>query len=103
MLKYCRFCKKILDQLHIYPHISMFKKGLCVDDISQELIDDPIKPHLHVYYECKDCNYKLAENDLSLMSDWELDKSLADGKLIKPEKTVRYWKQWLENNKKTKI
>ena len=98
----CRFCKKVLNQLNFYPHINnnLFKPGTDVSDIPSEMIEDMPKPHLHVYYECKECNYILAENDLPLLNDIEVDNYLKSGKLIDPKRTVEYWKNWLKNNKK---
>ncbi len=97
----CKFCKKDLTDLKMYPHLStnLFKKGVNTDNIPVEILEDLPNPHLHVYYECKDCNYKLAVDEVKLIGNMEVDNLIKKGIMIKPSKTVEYWKNWLKGKK----
>ena len=98
----CKLCNKKLSDLNYYPHLNnkLFKAGIEACDIPQEILEDMPKSHLHVFYKCEDCKFMMALSDIPLMSDWELDNNLKDGKMITPERTVQYWRNWLEKNKK---
>ena len=96
----CKKCGREIEEISIYPHIDILKVGIDISDIPIEILEDLPQPHLHTFYRCDKCKYVEALRDIPLLTNEEVKHLEENGQIIRPTRTIAYWREWLQKNKK---
>lgn len=96
----CSKCKKEVNELTFYPHITILKKSVDISSIPIEILEDLPQAHLHCFYECKDCKIKYELHEMKLLPDKEVDRLKNSGYTVRDRNTVKFWKEWLSKQGK---
>ena len=99
-MTHCKKCSKEIEEISIYPHIDILKSGIDIADIPMDVLEDLPKPHLHTFYRCDKCKYVEALRDIPLLTNDEVKYFKGKGQEIRPIRTIAYWREWLQKNKK---
>ena len=102
MNAFCNNCNIQIEQITVYPHLTenYFKKDINLSKVSLEIIEELPKSHLHTYYECPKCKYKVVLYEITLLEEDEVDKLKNKGYTVSEKRTVLYWSNWLKNKGK---
>ena len=98
----CKKCGREIEEISIYPHIDILKSGIDISDIPMEVLEDLPQPHLHTFYRCDKCKYVEALRDIPLLTSDEIKQLKEKGQEVRPTRTIAYWRDWLQKNKKGK-
>ncbi len=98
----CPKCGIVIEYMTFYPHLkeNYFKPEVDLSTVSQDLLEEVPPPHLHAYYECTICNYKICISESPLLLDEEVEILIKKGNIVRPERTTSYWSKWLKNKGK---
>lgn len=98
----CNNCKTQIDQITYYPHLTenYFKKEVDLSRVPLEILEELPKSHVHVYYECPMCKYKIVLCEFTLLEDNAIDRITNKGYTVSEKRTVHYWQNWLKNKEK---
>jgi len=99
-MTHCKKCSKEIEEISIYPHIDILKSGIDISDIPMDVLEDLPKPHLHTFYRCDKCKYVEALRDIPLLTNEEVKHLEGTGQVIRPTRTIAYWREWLQKSKK---